>query len=62
MGNQQVNYILDIIHEVLENLVWTYSLQEDYTDKYDTWKEKLTDTGFELHYMHNKINLKKLTN
>ena len=50
--NPQVNYILEIIHEVVANLVRTFDLQNNYLDEDDPWSGILAATAFTVQIIY----------
>ena len=53
-GKPQANAIIEIIHQVLENLVCTYNLQETYVDGADPWMGILEAAVFAFHSTYHK--------
>ena len=54
-GNLNYNSIIEIIHLVLVNLVWTYNIIDNYADEDDPWMGILSNTSFPLHSTQNII-------
>ena len=50
-GNPQANATIDRIHQVLENILRTYNLQETYVYDADTWMGILAAAAFVVHPM-----------
>ena len=47
-GNPMSNAVLEYIHQVLGNLVWTYNITQSYVDVDDTWSGILAAAEFEI--------------
>ena len=44
--NPQANAIVERIHQVIANIIWTFKLEENYLDEDDPWKGVLSATAF----------------
>jgi hypothetical protein len=44
--NSQANAIVERVHQVIGNIIWTFELESNYLDKESPWKEILSATAF----------------
>ena len=47
-GNPTSNSLLERIHQVMVNLVWTCNIKETYMNQYDPWSVNLSAAAFAI--------------
>ena len=44
--NPQANVVVERVHQVIGNIIWTFELENNYIDEEDPWKGILSATAF----------------